>query len=108
MIYPLDHFTWQLLRAVVREKKAQGRRFKGVTGRSLRLYPSRRTKDGTFLDQLVGDGLLKVVGRVPEDVAEVDMAGKPEQFKTLYDITETGDYAAEYGEYEREWKGKKT
>ncbi len=81
-----SHFTWQVLRAVKRSKKPP-------TGRTLRLVPSRYTKDGSFLTALVESGLLaRVTGT----------ADAP--FEATYALTEKGTHAAEYGEYEYEWK----
>ena len=90
---PVSHFTWQVLRAVKRAKK------KYPTGRELRLAPTRRTKDGTFLDELVKEGLLEVAG-----VDELTEGTRkwPAQFRTRYCLTEKGEYAAEYGDYERD------
>jgi hypothetical protein len=89
---PVSHFTWQVLRAVKRSKKPP-------TGKQLRLAPTRRTKDGTFLDELVRDGLLVVVS-VDEPTEETHRW--PTQFRTRYRLTATGEHAAEYGEFERE------
>src|SRR5688500_14326199 len=50
-VYPVRHFEWQVLRTVKRAKSPP-------TGRALRLVPSRRTKDGSFLTDLVEQGLL--------------------------------------------------
>ena len=93
---PISHFTWQVLRAVKRSKKPP-------TGKQLRLVPSRRTKDGTFLDDLVGEGLLDVVG---VDVPDGDDGRLPVQFRTRYKLTAKGEYAAEHGEFDREVKRK--
>jgi hypothetical protein len=93
---PVSHFTWQVLRAVLRSKKPP-------TGRELRLVPNRATRDGTFLDKLVKDGLLQVVSVDPLPKGSTRQKGqKPIQFRTRYKLTEKGKYAAEYGEYERE------
>lgn len=79
-----SHFTWQVLRTVKRSKKPP-------TGRALRVVPSRKTKDGSFLSALVEDGLLaRVTGA----------ADAP--FEATYALTEKGKHAAEYGEYECE------
>jgi hypothetical protein len=93
---PVSHFTWQVLRTVLRSKKPP-------TGRELRLAPTRTSKDGTFLDKLVKDGLLQVVSvdPLPKDATRQE-GQKPVQFRTRYKLTEKGKYAAEYGEYERE------
>jgi hypothetical protein len=91
---PISHFTWQVLRAAKRSKKP-------AIGKDLRIVPNRRTKDGTFLDELVKDGLLQVVGQ--DDATEATRK-VPVQFRTRYKLTTIGEYAAEYGEYEREVK----
>src|SRR3954470_4367667 len=88
---PVSHFTWQVLRAVKRGKHPP-------TGKQLRLSPTRKTKDGTFLDALVAAGLLEVAG-VDEPT---ETTGRwPPQFRTRYKLTPRGEHAAEYGEYER-------
>ncbi|MBP3957118.1 hypothetical protein J8F10_17780 [Gemmata sp. G18] len=80
------HFTWQVLRAVKRSKKA-------AIGRTLRLSPTAKTKDGSFLTTLVDEGLLaRVTGT----------AAAP--FEATYALTEKGQHAAEYGEYEFQLK----
>ena len=62
---------------------------KPPTGRPLRLDRSRKTKDGSFLTALVEGGLLtRVTGS----------AEAP--FEATYSLTERGQHAAEYGEYE--------
>ena len=81
-----SHFTWQVLRAVKRSKKPP-------TGRTLRLNRSRNTKDGSFLTALVDSGLL------------THITGSAEApFEATYALTEKGQHAAEYGEYEYELK----
>jgi hypothetical protein len=67
-------------------------------GRALRLAPTRNTKDGTFLDELVADGLLVRVGK---PVPPTPPRDEPEPFRVRYELTELGRYAAEYGEYDR-------
>jgi hypothetical protein len=89
---PISHFTWQVLRAAKRSKKP-------LTGKELRLAPTRRTKDGTFLDALVNDGLLQVCG---VDEATEETKRQPVQFRSRYKLTTNGERAAEYGEYERD------
>lgn len=93
---PISHFTWQVLRAVKRNKKPP-------TGKQLRLVPSRRTKDGSFLDELVNNGLLQVVSvdELPADATNQERQ-LPVQFRTRYRLSANGEHAAEYGEYERE------
>jgi hypothetical protein len=81
-----SHFTWQVLRAARRSKKPS-------TGRSLRLLPTRQTKDGTFLTTLVEAGLLSRVS-----------GSKDRPFEATYALTEKGLHAAEYGEYEYQLK----
>lgn len=83
-VRPTSHFTWQVLRTVKRSKKP-------IDGRSLRLVPSRKTKDGSFLVALVEHGLLEFVSGNASD-----------PFAATYALTEKGKHAAEYGEYEYE------
>ena len=85
-IRSISHFTWQVLRTVKRSKKP-------LTGRDLRLIPNRHTKDGSFLTTLVDQGLLSCV------TGSADLP-----FEATYSLTETGQHAAEYGEYEYEMK----
>ncbi len=90
MIFPITHATWQQLRVLAR---AKGR---SILGRDIRIVPTRLTKTGEFLDQLIADGLIQRTSDKP-------VAGRePEQFRTAYILTEKGKHAAEYGEYERE------
>jgi hypothetical protein len=63
----------------------------------LRLTPSRRTKDGTFLTDLVEQGLL---------IRGTGTAATP--FDATYSLTECGEHAAKYGECERPLKAKTT
>lgn len=79
-VLPVAHFTWQVLRTIKRSSQAP-------TGRALRLVPNRRTKDGTFLTELVDQGLLNRVA-----------GGAGDPFQATYALTERGEYAAEYGE----------
>jgi hypothetical protein len=69
----------------------------------LRVIPTRKTKDGTFLDELVKEELLEVVG-VNDAPPKPHSASvePPAQFRTLYRLTERGEHAAEYGAYECE------
>lgn len=67
--------------------------------------PTRRTKDGTFLDVLVAEGLLEVV--VVEPLGEKNKRW-PASFRARYKLTEKGEYAAEHGEYERDVRLTKT
>lgn len=85
-VRPTSHFTWQVLRTVKRSKKAP-------TGRALRLVPSRKTKDGSFLTTLVEEGLLERI-----------TGGADAPFEATYALTDKGQHAAEYGEYEYELK----
>jgi hypothetical protein len=66
----------------------------------LRLVPNRITKDGTYFDRLVQDGLVEVVG-VDEPTEETNRW--PIQFRTRYKLTASGEHAAEFGEFEREF-----
>jgi hypothetical protein len=95
---PVSHFTWQVLRAVKRSKTPP-------TGKQLRLIPSRKTKDGTFLDALVADGLLKAlsIDALPANATAREKE-LPVPFRTRYALTPKGEHAAEFGEYEREVK----
>ena len=89
---PISLFTWQVLRAAKRSPTP-------ATGKQLRITPSRKSKDGTFLDALVTVGLLAVVGvEQPDEKTK----NRPVQFRTRYALTEKGEYAAEYGQYERQ------
>src|SRR5436305_1362667 len=96
MLFPLPHFQWQVLRAVLRAEAAGG---PPPLGRELRLTPTRKTKDGTFLDEMIEEGLLAPAGK-PATPAD-GMADDPSQFRTRYKLTELGRHAAEYGEYDR-------
>ncbi|MDY3559742.1 hypothetical protein R5W23_000900 [Gemmata sp. JC673] len=87
-VRPVTHFTWQVLRTVKRSKKP-------LTGRDLRLAPTRNTKDGSFLTALVDQGLL---------VAVTGSSDIP--FEATFSLTEKGQHAAEYGEYEYDLKSK--
>jgi hypothetical protein len=78
-VLPVTHFTWQVLRTVKRSKTP--------TGRALRLVPNRRTKDGSFLNELVDQGLLR---------RATGTATAP--FDATYALTERGEHAAEFGE----------
>lgn len=89
---PVSHFTWQVLRAAKRSKKP-------ATGKELRINPTRKSRDGSFLDALVTAGLLE---EVSVDEPNENTRKWPAQFRTRYRLTESGGYAAEYGEYERE------
>lgn len=81
-VRPTSHFTWQVLRTVKRSKKPP-------TGKQLRLVPTRKTKDGSFLNALVEEGLL----------ARASGSGEA-PFEATYTLTKRGEHAAEYGEYE--------
>jgi hypothetical protein len=82
-VLPVAHFEWQVLRAVRRSRKP-------APGRTLRLAPTRRTRDGAFLTNLVESGLLKRVTGTPDT-----------PFDATYALTELGEHAAEYGECDR-------
>ncbi|MCE9560783.1 MAG: hypothetical protein K8U57_01885 [Planctomycetes bacterium] len=81
-VFPVSHAQWQILRAVKRSRKP-------AVGRELRLTPTRATKDGTFLTELVKTGLLTRVTGTERD-----------PFAATYSLTELGKHAAEYGECE--------
>jgi hypothetical protein len=53
-MFPIRHSEWQILRTAKRSRKP-------LTGRALRIVPTRHTKDGTFLTDLVQRGLLSRV-----------------------------------------------
>ncbi len=62
MLMPMNAFEWQVLRKVLRDDDGGG-----TLGRELRLIPSRRTKDGSFLMWFVAAGLLRVyAGRMSD------------------------------------------
>lgn len=82
MLMPMGTFEWQVLRAILRVSPNY------PNGRQLRLVPSRRTKDGTFLTDIVNRGLIKVVSK------------NKDPFEATYALTPLGEYAAEHGEYE--------
>lgn len=86
MLVPLDTFSWQVLRAVLRSGSPP-------TGAELRLVPSRRTKDGRFLAWFTHAGLLRVT-----------KGTAAEPFLARYALTELGRHAAEWGEFECEGK----
>ncbi|MCE9563087.1 MAG: MarR family winged helix-turn-helix transcriptional regulator [Planctomycetes bacterium] len=79
-VLPVTHNQWQVLRAVKRSRKPP-------LGRELRLSPTRGTKDGTFLTNMVRLGLLTRVSGSDKD-----------PFEATYSLTESGKHAAEYGE----------
>ena len=81
----VTHSDWQVLRAATRSKKPP-------TGRALRIWPTGRTRDGSFLVRLVERGLLAFV-----------TGGATAPLEATYALTESGRHAAEYGEYEYEW-----
>lgn len=79
-VLPVPHFTWQVLRTALRSERP-------LTGRALRIVPTRQTRDGTFLNALVEQGLLaRLTGT----------ADAP--FEATYALTANGKHAAEYGE----------
>ena len=88
----LNPGTWKILRALVRETR--------LTGRALRQFDyGRRSKDGTFLDQLIASGLLRDVETLPDDTP-TGHKPRPVQFRTVYELTELGKTAAEFGEFQ--------
>lgn len=97
MLVPLSHATWQTLRAVLRAESVGELAF----GRELRINPTRRNRDGTFLDELIEMGLLTAVGKPPTDEGR-----EPIQFRTRYKLTKLGKHAAEYGEFEQSYSPK--
>lgn len=106
MIVPLEHHTWQLLRSLVRAEAAG----KDLTGAELRIAPTRRTKDGTFLDELVRLGLIAVVAKATAAPAgaSAEEKNRPTQFRTRYRLTPKGREAAEFGEYDRPYTPEPT
>jgi hypothetical protein len=96
MKFDLTTGAWKVLRALVREP--------ALNGRALRNYDySRRSQDGTFLDDLCAAGLIEHTGEtVPVDHTDRAAARRPVQFRQVYRLTAAGRVAAEYGEYERE------
>ncbi len=101
MIIALAHHEWQLLRVIVRAEKEK----RVPTGRELRVSMSRKTKDGTFLDDLVSRDLIAIAEKAPHLTtgASQQERSEPEQFRTLYKLTDKGRHAAEYGECEVEF-----
>ena len=91
MLRQIECATWKVLRAAKRAQPGP------IIGRELRVVPKRQTKDGTFLDSLVEIGLLEVRPGTP--VAAVTDE-EPLQFRQKYALTEMGERAAEFGEYE--------
>jgi hypothetical protein len=79
-VLPVSHFEWQVLRTIKRSHRPP-------TGRVLRLLPTRNTRDGSFLSQMVERGLLARVTGTAEA-----------PFAATYALTELGEHAAEYGE----------
>jgi len=96
MMQQLSPETWKILRAAKRKQPQP------ANGRDLRLIPSRKTKDGTFLDALVKAGLIEVRSGPTARTGEDD---EPAQFRQKYGLTSLGEHAAEYGEYEIEIPG---
>lgn len=88
--------TWQTLRVLARNGNAP------VPGKLLRVDRSRRSKDGTFLDELVTMGLLEVV--TPAEPLKPTFRGsavEPVQFRTTYRLTPAGLETADTGEFEK-------
>lgn len=95
MLRSLGHADWQVIRKIQRETKGTK---KGTPGAGLRMIPNRRTKDGTFLLDLEEWGLIERAG---QDAPPKDALDKvPEPFLIRWRLTELGEYAAEYGEFE--------
>jgi hypothetical protein len=99
---PITHNEWQILRVLVRAKNHP------KTGLSLRLAPTRVTRDGTFLTKLVESGILEVVkeGEVPPRQFG-DEPERPVAFYATYRLTDKGKHAAEYGECEFPLRARK-
>jgi len=99
MLVAVSHANWQLLRYALRAELAGQ---PPLLGRELRIVPSRRTVDGTFLDGLVAEGLLAVaVKAAPAKAGTAEWERQePAQFRTQYKLTDRGRHAAEYGEYD--------
>lgn len=98
MVRPVHSvLEWQVLRILARAAPGS------VVGRELRLDMSRRTKDGTFLDEMVRVGLIEVAeAPAPQPVSltrRIYSKPEPKQFRVLYRLTAMGRHAAEYGEY---------
>ena len=93
----LNTLEWQVLRAVLRHKGPGG-----CPGSTLRIVPSRRTKNGEHLTGLVEAGLLEAVGSAAPPAPTVGGVpdDSPEPFRTKWKLTEQGKQAAEYGEYD--------
>ncbi len=87
--------TWQQLRVIARAGNEP------TTGKAIRLWNSRKTKDGTFLDKLVATGLLELVELAPVEKPKYKGSTvKPRQFRSTYRLTPLGLTAADFGEYE--------
>jgi hypothetical protein len=95
VLVAINHFSWQVLRVLAR---AEAARQPPPVGRELRLVPTRRTKDGTFLDELVEAGLIEVAAKPTPPLDGVD---EPAPFRARYRLTALGRHAAEYGEYDK-------
>jgi hypothetical protein len=91
MLAQLIPETWKILRVLARSPKMT------AVGKEMRVTPSRKTKDGTFLDALVKAGLIEVRGGPTAKTVDED---EPFQFRTHYRLTPLGADAAEYGEYQ--------
>ncbi len=93
MLVSLNTLEWQVLRSVLRHKGPAG-----CPGNTLRIVPSRRTKNGEHLLGLAEAGLLEAAGRPDAPAGAGD--DTPEPFRTKWKLTEKGKQAAEYGEYD--------
>jgi hypothetical protein len=102
VIVSISHIEWQILRCLLRAQSANGAI---PLGRELRVSPTRKTKDGTFLDSLVERGLIEVAAKAPPPPTARHHGERPEpaQFRTRYRLTDLGRHAAEYGEYDRSY-----
>lgn len=97
MLVNVPHLEWQVLRAILRHKGPGG-----CPGTTLRIIPSRRTKNGVHLTALEQDGLIEAAGPPaplgPPVAGVADETSEP--LRTKWRLTNLGRHAAEYGEYD--------
>src|SRR5262245_60006861 len=105
MLAYVTHWEWQLLRSLLRAESA-GK--PPPLGSEVRTHHTRKTRDGTFLDRLIDEGLLEVAKEAPPAAARARTGEKlaPMQFRRRYRLTAVGRHAAEYGEYDRPYSPK--